>query len=304
MMTDLRPRTNEAATVLEITAHTGNGSETARERNLQILENGGILLMTTSGFSTTAREASLMSDPNVTLPTRRQRNSRSGRPTVIYDPDRRRIVHSRVGRPGRGELQAMMSRYSDWTADLVETLFPHYRGHLVRDRLTYRPCRRVDPQGLHVDASYGHPTGGRGMLRVFCNIDPGGEPRLWRIGEPFEPFARRYVHKAGRPRTSRAESLLATVGAIRGRRSAYDHLMADIRGQVKADDVYQKEAPQRIVAFPPGSAWVALTDLVLHGAASGQHSIDQTFFLPVEAMRDPARSSRKILESLTGRSLA
>jgi hypothetical protein len=57
------------------------------------------------------------------------------------------------------------------------------------------------------------------------------------------------------------------------------------------------------VSFPTGSAWIAITDLVLHGASSGQHSLDQTFFLPAEAMREPALSSLRILERLSGRNL-
>ena len=36
---------------------------------------------------------------------------------------------------------------------------------------------------------------------------------------------------------------------------------------------------------------------------SGQHSLDQTFYLPVEAMNDPSRSSLRILERLTGKAL-
>jgi hypothetical protein len=42
---------------------------------------------------------------------------------------------------------------------------------------------------------------------------------------------------------------------------------------------------------------------VLHGAISGQHSLDQTFYLPVEAMKDSSRSSLRILERLAGHAL-
>jgi len=42
---------------------------------------------------------------------------------------------------------------------------------------------------------------------------------------------------------------------------------------------------------------------VLHGAISGQHSLDQTFFLPTAAMHDPSRSSLRILERLSGHRL-
>jgi hypothetical protein len=69
------------------------------------------------------------------------------------------------------------------------------------------------------------------------------------------------------------------------------------------DKEYQRTAPHKVVEFPTGSSWIAITDLVLHGAVSGQHSLDQTFYLPVEAMNDPSHSSLRILERLTGETL-
>ena len=83
----------------------------------------------------------------------------------------------------------------------------------------------------------------------------------------------------------------------------YDLLMADIRGQVKKDNDYQEHGPQHVVSFPAGAAWIAITDLVLHAASSGQHSLDQTYFLPPEVMGDPECSSLRILERLSGRNL-
>ena len=291
------------APILEIGPATDHSNTALRERALATLETGGIIYLPHGGFELTARERELILDAAVTLPTRRERESRNGRPTVIYNPARGHILHARMPRPGRDELEAMMRRYSDWTQALLAELFPDYAGKLVRDRLTYRPCERSDPQGLHVDASYGRPTEGRGMLRVFCNINPAGEPRTWRVGELFEPFARRYLPTARPPQTRRVEGLLASLGVTKGRRTAYDRLMADIRGQAKKDKNYQQTGPQRTVSFPPGAVWIALTDLVLHGALAGQHSLDQTYFLAAEAMHTPANSSLKILERLGGRPL-
>lgn len=293
----------ETVTIFEIAPGTALTDASLRERALATLEGGGVLYLPGAGFELSARESALVADAAVTLPTRRERESRNGRPTVIYDPALGRILRTRMPGPGRGELEAMMARYSDWAAALLDDLLPAYAGGLVRDRLTYRPCERAEAQGLHVDASYGRPTEGRGMLRVFCNISPEGRSRIWRVGEPFEPFARRYVPTARPPRTRRFEALLARLGVTRGRRTAYDRFMADIRGQVKRDAEYQRSGPQRVVRFPPGAAWIAITDLVLHGASSGQHSLDQTFFLPPEVMRDPARSSLRILERLSGYTL-
>ncbi len=79
--------------------------------------------------------------------------------------------------------------------------------------------------------------------------------------------------------------------------------MAELREAGEGDDEYQRNGPRAIVEFPSGSSWLAITDLAIHGAVSGQHSLDQTFFLPVDAMRDPARASIRILERLTGKAL-
>lgn len=296
-------RTGMPCSILELPPDSDRNAPGFRERIRAMLEAGGILFLPRAGFELTERERKLVADAAITLPTRRERESRNGRPTVIYDPARGHILRTRISDPERRDLEAMMARYSDWAAALVADLLPAYTDKLVRDRLTYRPCERADAQGLHVDASYGRPTEGRGMLRVFCNIHPGGRPRVWRVGETFEPFARRFVPSARTPRTSRLEAVLAQLGVTRGRRTAYDRLMADIRGQAKKDKDYQATAPQRVVSFPTGSAWIAITDLVLHGASSGQHSLDQTFFLPPEAMDEPARSSLRILERLSGRTL-
>ena len=40
------------------------------------------------------------------------------------------------------------------------------------------------------------PTHGERILRVFCNVNPSGKPRVWKVGEPFEKVAERFL--AGR----------------------------------------------------------------------------------------------------------
>lgn len=288
------------ASIFEIAPDADHADAALREQALTTLEHGGVVFLPSAGFELTKREQELVLDAAVILPTRKERESRNGRPTVIYDPGVGHILLSRMPRPGRDELEALMKRYSHWAEALVADLFPTYVGKLALDRLTYRPCERIDPQGLHVDASYGRPTEGRGMLRVFCNINPAGQSRVWRVGETFEPFARRFLPTAKPPHTRLIEGWLGRLGITKGRRTAYDRLMADIRGQVKNNDEYQRAGPQREVSFPSGSAWIAITDLVLHAAMSGQHSFDQTFFLPAAAMREPDRSSLRILEQLGG----
>lgn len=268
-------------------------------RALDTLESGGIIYLPHAGFELSEHEFAFVSDASVTLPTRAERKSRNGRPTVLFDPDLGKLVRSRIRSPKqRREVEALLGRYAEWSSDLVRRLFPRYAEGLIRDRTTYRPCERAATQGLHVDASYGRPTEGQSMLRVFCNINPERRVRTWRIGETFEPFARRFVPEARLKSDGALEKMLHRFGITKGRRTAYDLLMEDIRDQVKRDRDYQAHSPQQVVDFPPGSAWIALTDLVLHGAVSGQHSLDQTFYLPDRTMADPERSSLRILERL------
>jgi len=278
-------------------------SPAVRALALETMENGGVLYLPKGGFSLTPREREIVLDASVTLPTRRERKSDNGRPTVVFDPNIGKILRSRIRSPEREELESAMARYSEWAENLVKQLLPSYAGNLVRDRITFRPCERTKRQGLHVDSSYGRPTEGRGMIRVFCNINPNGRPRVWQIGEDFEIFAQRYLDSVHIRNTNPVQRLLANLGITKGKRTAYDNLLADIRGKAKHDKDFQANSPRRIFEFPVGSAWIAITDLALHGAISGQYSLDQTFFLPIETMSEPENSSLRILERLTGEAL-
>jgi hypothetical protein len=45
------------------------------------------------------------------------------------------------------------------------------------------------------------------------------------------------------------------------------------------------------------------TDQVPHAAMGGRFAFEQTFYLPVAGMRDPAHSPLRVLERLMGREL-
>lgn len=288
----------------EMDRGTDMGSSSVRAEAIDVVESGRILLLRNVGFELTARERELILDKEVIMPGQTERDSRTGRPTLIFDPERGTFERTKIQGEARREIEAMMQRFTAWADGIISTLFPSYRPALERERATYRPCVRSTPQGMHIDTSYKYPSQGRGMLRIFCNINPSGQPRVWQIGEPFEPFVSRFLISPSRFGTWR-DWLLHRLGVagLRRTRTAYDRLVADIRRLAKSDDQYQTTAPRQLVEFPVGSSWIALTDLAVHGAISGQHSLDQTFFLPVSAMREPERSSLRILERMTGRAL-
>ena len=83
----------------------------------------------------------------------------------------------------------------------------------------------------------------------------------------------------------------------------YDAIMLQLHDCMKRDVEYQRVAPQASVDFPAGTTWLAFTDQVSHAAMAGQYQLEQTFLLPVEAMRDQATAPLRILERLKNRRL-
>jgi hypothetical protein len=79
--------------------------------------------------------------------------------------------------------------------------------------------------------------------------------------------------------------------------------MLGIHDRGKRDSNYQRTAPREEVNFPAGAVWMFFSDRVLHAALSGQYALEQTFYLPVEAMADQRDSPLRILENYYGRTL-
>ena len=207
-------------------------------------------------------------------------------------------------------LRAMIERYADQSEAFALRLFPHYRGRLRRGNTSFRPVDvagretswRKDDTRLHIDAFPSNPMHGTRLLRVFCNVNPDGRPREWRVGEPFEAHARRYLDAIPRPLPGSAW-LLERTGITKRRRTEYDHLMLQLHDRAKADAAFQATSPQARVDFAPGTTWVVYSDQVLHAAMGGQHMMEQTFYLDVADQLDPAASPRGTLERLLGRTL-
>ncbi|WP_428425307.1 Kdo hydroxylase family protein [Methylibium sp.] len=207
-------------------------------------------------------------------------------------------------------LQAMIGRYAEMSEALALRLFPHYRGHLRRGNTSLRPAEiagrrtswRKDDTRLHVDAFPSNPMQGTRLLRVFCNINAQGQPRRWRVGEPFEAHARRYLPDLTRPLPGVAR-LMEMIGITKRRRSEYDHVMLQLHDRAKSDAEFQRASPQARADFAPGTTWVVFSDQVPHAAMSGQHMLEQTFYLEVEHLLQPQTSPLRTLERLAGRSL-
>ena len=210
----------------------------------------------------------------------------------------------------RAAVAALTSRFAAQAASLVHGLFPRYVPHLRAAPTSLRPVQvsnrrqswRADDRRLHVDAFPSRPNRGERILRVFSNITPLDEPRVWRVGEPFEDVARHFLPRL-RPYSPGVARLLALLKVTKSFRTEYDHLMLQLHDAMKSDAAYQAGSPQETMRFAPGATWVCYSDQTSHAAMSGQHMIEQTFHLPVDTQYNPDRSPLAILTRLAGHPL-
>ena len=233
----------------------------------------------------------------------------SGAKNISLSPDGATVRG--VGEAFHDPARRLMARYAEWARTQLLGIAPAYAPALQRGRTSLRNravtgealSPRKDDRRLHVDAFASQPTGGKRILRVFANVNPGGEAREWRVGEAFEDHARRFLPRARRPLPGEAW-LLNRVGVTKTRRTEYDALMLGLHDAAKLDADFQANAPRRDLAFAAGSSWIVFTDSVVHAAVGGRHALEQTFYLPVEVMAEPEVSPLKVLERLTSRRLA
>ena len=205
---------------------------------------------------------------------------------------------------------AMVGRFRAQAQQLVQGLRPHYTEALRYAPTSYRPAQvesrvqswRADDRRMHVDLFPSRPNYGERILRVFTNANPHGKPRVWRVGEPFEDVAGRFLPRA-KPYSRWQAKVLHKLHVTKSLRSEYDHLMLQLHDNMKSDLDYQKNAPQQTMPFPPGSVWVCFSDQTSHAVESGQYMLEQTLHLPASRQYNPDASPLAILRRLTGRPL-
>ena len=202
---------------------------------------------------------------------------------------------------------SFMHRYATYAKSLIDAILPQYADALQWGRTSYRPAeikgrvtsKRKDDTRLHVDAFPATPVQGLRILRVFCNINPNGDPRVWHLGEPFTQVLQQFGSRIPRYSRTRA-SLLRLIKATKTHRTEYDHKMLHLHDGMKLDDDYQNNITKHRVDFPPNSSWIVFTDHVSHAALSGQYLLEQTFYLPVSAMRHPEHAPASYLNKDRG----
>lgn len=267
---------------------------------MQALEKGRVLLFGTLRCSLSSDEQRFLS------PECADRKSKN----VSYDLGKDEIRGTSLQGGDRQDLTAMMRRFATQARDFAGRLLPGYAKHLELGRTSYRPVEirgrptsgTKDDSRLHVDAFASSPVQGRRILRLFANVNPLQQAREWQLGEPFEQFAPRLLPQIRLPWPGSAW-LLRQLRVTKSRRTPYDHVMLGLHDRAKRDSNYQRTAAREEVNFPAGAVWMFFSDRVLHAAISGQYALEQTFYLPVEAMADQRDSPLRILENYYGRAL-
>lgn len=267
---------------------------------ISILENGQLLFFPQLTFHLMQEESVFLSPRFVNSKTK----------NISFNPATNELRGAQATLQEQERLKNMLKRFSLQARTLIEALFPHYVPNLMQARTSFRPVGvegrvssyRKDDRRLHVDAFPSNPNQGKRILRVFSNINPHGEDRVWRIGEPFEKVARRFVPQISKPFPGGAR-ILRSLGITKSYRTLYDHFMLQMHDRMKGDEVYQKQADQMELRLPAGSTWIVQTDQVSHAAMAGQHMLEQTFYLPVQAMQDEKKSPLRILEKVVGYAL-
>jgi hypothetical protein len=273
---------------------------TQQRELLELLEDGQVLWFPKLEFTLLEAEQALRS-PSVS--DGRSKN-------IAFDPNTQRISGCALTGAELKNMCAMMARFSDQCTALLKHMLPDYAGALQTRLTSFRPLEvegrdssdRKNDTRLHVDAFASRPNQGQRILRVFSNVNPSGKPRTWLVGEPFEPYARRFLPQV-RNQWPLEAALLERLKITKQRRTRYDHCMLQLHDHGKLDERYQRETHRERIDFPPGSTWICFTDQVLHAALGGQHLLEQTYLLPASAMRHPERSPLRTLERLIGRTL-
>lgn len=265
------------------------------------LENGQILLFPQLAFTLSDCEKIFLS-PNYAHPKAKN---------ISFNTHDNSLRCGPCSKEDYENLRKMLMRFSQTATQFVQGLLPQYAAALQIGRTSYRPVEiagrassyRKDDTRLHVDAFPATPNQGRRIIRVFSNINPYGQDRLWRVGEPFHQVAKQFLPDV-RKRWFGEACLLHALKITKSKRTDYDHIMLNIHDAMKRNLAYQTNAEQKEVRFTPNSTWIVQTDHVSHAAMGGQYLLEQTFYLPVEAMVTPDLSPLKTLEKLLGKSLA
>jgi hypothetical protein len=240
------------------------------------------------------------------------RLGRLARKDVSFNPATGCVAGADCPDPAR--LARLLSDFSAAMTAWLAGLLPDYAGAWRLDRATLSAVEeatrrlRLNARNdlFHIDAFPNRPSHGDRLLRVFVNVSPD-EPRVWATSAPFAQLLRRYGVAAGLPGEP------ATVGVLRRLRDGlarlfgavpprgdYDAFMLRFHDHLKRCDELQERGPKRLHTFPPGSAWLAMTDSCVHAVLRGRGALEHSYFVGAAGLALPDESPAALLRRVCG----
>lgn len=241
---------------------------------------------------------------------------------IAYRPTLDRVTGIEAESSQSARLLAIMRNYSRAVVQFTAELLPEYAAEWKLDYASFRPLeengrdlplnKRNDL--LHTDAFPSRPTNGDLILRVFTNIHPS-RTRDWVTTDPFPMLAQQYAEDAG------LNGIAVTAHSVIGRllnrsvrvlkqagipvvpRSAYDRFMLHFHEYLKRNADFQANCVKYRFNFPPGSTWLAFTDVLPHSVHAGQYALEQTLIIAHPSLAHPENSPVSVLERICGRAL-
>lgn len=234
---------------------------------------------------------------------------------ISYNPRTDKIGGAlRESHDQASQLRELLASFSRNVTQWLARTLPRYARDWHLDQVSFRPLEEATRQLrltarndlLHVDAFPSRPTNGSRILRVFANVNPT-EPRIWVTSDTFGKLLERYGKDVGLPSVS-GQGLLDQiyVGIVRlfrpgkAPRSVYDSFMLRFHNYLKANSEFQEKGSKRYWTFPPGSAWMALTDVCTHAALRGRFALEHSYFIAPEVLALPDESPAALLERACG----
>ncbi|MFO0842789.1 MAG: Kdo hydroxylase family protein [Gemmataceae bacterium] len=225
---------------------------------------------------------------------------------VCFDPRTGELTGLlRSGDEPAERMRQLLETFSRAVIGWLDEALPAYRGGVEPDRTTFRPeeeaTRRLRPHArndlLHVDAFPGRPAHGRRILRVYANVHPT-EPRVWATSEPLPRLLSRFGDRVQQSRAGWFHEWGARLRALIGEQpSPSDVFMLRLHDYLKSDLDFQQRGPRRLWRFPPGSAWLAMTDACTHADLRGRFALEHSFFVAPHVLACPELAPANLLRA-------
>ncbi|MFO0876333.1 MAG: Kdo hydroxylase family protein [Gemmataceae bacterium] len=201
-------------------------------------------------------------------------------------------------------VRRLLADFSERVTAWLHEALPVYAGGIHPDRATFRPeeeatrCVRLHARNdlLHIDAFPGRPAHGRRLLRVFVNLHPT-EPRIWATSESLPRLLDRFADRVRRSTAGWFHELGARLRKLFGGATPSDSdvFLLRLHDYLKNDHEFQHRGPRRLWRFPPGSAWLAMTDACSYAELRGRFALEHSFFIAPDVLCCPDHAPARLV---------